>query len=133
MKTPLELPYGRENIAFDLPPKWEADLFRPNPVPSAKDPRAEVLQALDRPLGNKPLEHFRRAASVAIAIPDETRLIPYPLILPPLLDRLGRMGIAPPDVRILIASGLHPPMTRAWCYFKRIIFFVSTCIPAVRR
>lgn len=113
MKTPLELPYGKGNISVDLPSKWRADLFRPNPVPSAKDPQGEVLQALDHPLGRKHLENFRGAESAAIAIADETRLIPYPLILPPLLDRLERMGIAPSAIRILIASGLHPPMPEA--------------------
>jgi lactate racemase len=113
MNTPLELPYGKGKLSFDLPSKWKADLLRPNPVPMAKDPQGEVLQAFDQPLGGKRLDHFQGARSAAIAIADETRLIPYPLVLPPLLDQLERMGIAPSAVRILIASGLHPPMPEA--------------------
>lgn len=106
----FELPYGKGKVSFDLPRGWRADVFRPNPVPLARDPKKEMLQTLENPLGNKRLEDFREAKSVAIAISDETRFVPYPLILPPLLERLNRIGIAPSAIRILIGSGLHSPM-----------------------
>ena len=111
--THLELPYGRGRLSFVLPPGWRPDLFRPSAVSLPEDPQEEVSCSLDHPLGGRRLEAFRNAGSVAIAISDETRLIPYPLILPPLLERLSRMGIAPSSIRLLIASGLHPPMEEA--------------------
>ncbi len=113
MTTHLELPYGKGKLSFDLPWGWKADVFRPNPVSLAKDPQREILQSLENPLGERHLEDFRGVKSVAIAISDETRPVPYPLILPPLLERLDRMGIAPSRIRLLIASGLHPPMPEA--------------------
>jgi lactate racemase len=113
MTTDLELPYGRTKIAFNLPLGWKADVFRPNPVSAAKDPRQEIFQSLENPLGGTRLDSFPSAKSAAIAIPDETRLVSYPLILPPLLERLNRMGIAPSSIRLLVASGLHPPMDQA--------------------
>ena len=110
MTTHLELPYGKGKISFDLPLGWKPDFFRPNSVPLTKDPQREILQSLQNPLGGSSLDNFPGVKSVAIAISDETRLIPYHLILPPILERLDRIGIAPSVIRILIASGLHPPM-----------------------
>ncbi len=80
---------------------------------SQRIPSREILQSLENPLGDRRLEDFRGVKSVAIAISDETRPIPYRLILPPLLERLDRMGIAPSSIRLLVASGLHPPMDQS--------------------
>ena len=108
--THLELPYGKSKLSFDLPSGWRADLLRPNPVPLAQDPQREVFESLENPLGNRRIADFRGARTAAIAISDETRLVPHRLILPPILDQLEKIGIAPSAVQILIASGLHPPM-----------------------
>jgi lactate racemase len=106
----LELPYGKGKLSFDLPRGWMADIFRPNSISAAKNPRQEISRSFEYPLGDGCLENFRGVKSVAIAIPDETRLISYSLILPLLFGRLNRMGIASSSIRLLIASGLHPPM-----------------------
>jgi nickel-dependent lactate racemase len=108
--THFELPYGKGKVSIDLPMGWNPDLFRPKPIPSAKNPLHEIIGSLEHPLGKRRLEDYRGIKSVAIAISDETRFIPYHLILPPLLERLGRMGIGPSAIHFLIASGLHPPM-----------------------
>ena len=113
MTAHLELPYGKRKVSFDLPPGWGAELFRPNPVPAARDPQGEVLRALENPLGRGRLEEFEGARTAALAISDETRLVPHRLILPPLLGRLERIGIPPSAIRILVASGLHPPMAES--------------------
>jgi nickel-dependent lactate racemase len=110
MEFRLELPYGKRKVSFDLPGGWKAEVFRPTTVPLSKDPRREIIQSLENPLGGKRLEDFRGAKSAAIAVSDETRLIPYHLILPPLLERLERIAIPRSTIKILIASGLHPLM-----------------------
>ena len=79
------------------------------PGRGSEDLQGEVLRSLDRPLGPKRLEDFRRARSAAIAISDETRPVPNRVILPPLLERLESMGIAASAIQILIAPGLHRP------------------------
>jgi len=94
---------------FDLPQEWEPDLFRPKPILPAEDPIREVIQGLDNPYGNRRLLDFSGAASVAIAVCDETRPVPNHLILPLLLKRLHQMGISKSAIQILIASGLHGP------------------------
>lgn len=108
----IELPYGKGRTVFRLPKGWEYDLLHPNPVSPAANPIQEVLLSLENPLGNSRLENFHGATSVAIAISDETRAIPYREILSPLLERLHQMGIAKSAVQVLIASGLHSPMAK---------------------
>ncbi len=105
----MELLYGKKTVTFDLPRKWEPDLFRPNPILPAEDPIREVIQSLDNPYGNRRLEHFSGVTSVAISVSDETRPVPNDLILPSLLKRLHQMGISKSAIRILVAPGLHSP------------------------
>jgi len=105
----MEILYGKKTITFDLPREWEPDLFRPNPILPVEDPIVEVIQSLDHPYGNGRLEQFSGAASVAIAVSDETRPVPNDLILPLLLKRLHQMGISKSAIRIFVAPGLHSP------------------------
>ncbi|MFP4598719.1 MAG: lactate racemase domain-containing protein [Persicimonas sp.] len=51
-----------------------------------------------------------RGHSVAIAVPDLTRPIDYERVLPPLLARLDEAGC---DVTIVVALGLHRPLSDA--------------------
>ncbi len=108
-KKLVEIPYGKGNLAIPLPKDWEIKTFRPEPISPAKDPVREILQSLEHPLGNRRLQDFFRAKSVAIAISDETRPVPNHLILPVFLERLHTVGIPPSAILILIASGLHSP------------------------
>lgn len=107
----MELPFGKSKISIDLPAGWPAEILRPNPATPVPDPAQEIRRSLDAPLGEKRLEDFRSARTVAIAISDETRPVPNRLILPILLSRLQEMGIPPSAITILIASGLHEPLS----------------------
>ena len=106
----IELPYGKGKIKIPLPEGLEVDFLRPESISLTLDQAGEVRKSLENPLGDKHLEDFSGATSIAIAISDETRPIPYPLILPFLLEKLRTLGISPSAIQILIASGLHKPM-----------------------
>jgi nickel-dependent lactate racemase len=56
------------------------------------------------------LAGFRNARSAAIAINDKTRPVPHRHLLPPLLQRLESIGLAPEAIRLIIATGAHAPM-----------------------
>jgi nickel-dependent lactate racemase len=67
---------------------------------------------LDVPLGTPPLEEMvRPGQQVLILSDDNTRPTPVWKILPPVLERLQRAGVAEADIEILIAAGTHRPMT----------------------
>jgi nickel-dependent lactate racemase len=106
----MELPFGHGKINLPVPSAWAADLLRPHAVTPASDPAAEVARSLAAPIGSKGLEDYRGMKSVAIAVSDETRPVPNPLILPLLLEGLKAIGIPQSAIQILIASGLHPPL-----------------------
>lgn len=78
---------------------------------AAENPVAEVKAALDMPQGNIALENFKGVASAAIAINDKTRPVPHAELLPPLLNRLENLGLAPQKITLVIATGTHPAMT----------------------
>lgn len=50
---------------------------------------------------------------IALIVPDRTRPLPLPALLPPLLGALDARGIAMRRVVIVPASGIHRPMGRA--------------------
>ncbi|MDO8971720.1 MAG: lactate racemase domain-containing protein, partial [Saprospiraceae bacterium] len=70
----------------------------------------KILEGLTSPLGGEKLECFREARSVAIAVNDKTRPVPYDLMLPPLLNQLEKIGISRASIRLFIANGTHIPM-----------------------
>jgi lactate racemase len=107
----MELPYGKTKLSIDLPAGWNPEILRPNPAVPVSDPAQEVRESLEAPLGEKKIEAFRGVQSVAIAISDETRPVPNRLILPILMDRLHQMGIPASAITLLIASGLHEPLS----------------------
>ena len=108
------LDYGRTGLTVELP----ADrLVGPLEIQSVKpltDPEAAVVAKLEAPNGTPPLRELARGRkSVCILVCDITRPVPNPLILRPTLRVLGESGIAPENVLILIATGLHRPSTAA--------------------
>jgi lactate racemase len=77
----IDLRYGKGSLTVRIPPKAVVSLLQPlNPAPLASV-EAAVRRALAAPLGCEPLLKLieeRRPASVAIAVPDETRPAPLP-------------------------------------------------------
>jgi len=114
MRT-YSVPYGHTTVTFELPAGQSADVILP-PVAVAL-PTAAVQEklraALLSPIGAPPLTQQRAARSVAIAINDKTRPVPYELLLPPLLAHLEGLGIPPQAICLFIANGTHIPMPPA--------------------
>lgn len=107
----LELKYGAGTLLLNLPDAARVDVFEPRDAPFLEDPVACLQAALDSPLGCLPLEGRDAPASVAVAVPDETRPFPTKLLLPPLLNRLftAYPTLVPENVTIVVGGGLHPP------------------------
>lgn len=106
--TVFQIPYHKTFIPLDLP---HADLIAPLPMEAAPDPHQVIEIALDSPEGSVSLQHFQGISSAAIAINDKTRPVPHADLLPPLLSRLEKLGLAPENILLMIATGTHPPMT----------------------
>lgn len=106
----IKLPFGRSDVTACLPDEYTVDIIEPSDVPADPDPLGCVVQALEAPLGGCKLEDFAGARSVSIAISDKTRPVPHHYLLPPLLERLEKIGIAQQAITLYIAPGTHTPM-----------------------
>jgi nickel-dependent lactate racemase len=107
----ISLPYGKSSI--ELPDLWggEATILTPGPFPDP-DPKKTVTHALDNPFGDVNLANLCRAGSrVACVIPDLTRRAAVKDYLPLLLKRLSAIGVGQFDVTIIVALGIHRPLT----------------------
>jgi nickel-dependent lactate racemase len=90
------------------------DLLEKRAVPPLPDPGAALRQALEHPIGAKPLAELARGRRDAvIVISDRTRPVPNALLLPPILDALRRGGLEPAAVTVQVATGLHRPCSDA--------------------
>jgi nickel-dependent lactate racemase len=105
-----EIPYDKRRVTFNLPAERQVDLIQLQDIPAAHDPLELVRSALQEPMGDVALEQFQGSKSAAIAISDKTRPVPNEYLLPPLLEKLEKIGLKPENIHLIIATGLHTPM-----------------------
>ena len=104
----VKLPFGGESCAIDLRGLRVRRLTGSAPA-GAPDSGALLAAAVDAPLDGAALgELVRGHDSAVVVVPDATRKIDLPGVLPVLLDRLFGGGLAPSRVTVLIACGTHP-------------------------
>jgi nickel-dependent lactate racemase len=106
----FSLPYGRSTLSFTLPDRFQPDLITLAPNPGVAEPVTAVTQALNNLHGGLDWNQFAGCHTAAIAINDKTRPVPHQHLLPPLLTRLEDLGLAPENIKLIIATGTHPPM-----------------------
>lgn len=107
--------YGKQDIFLNIPDTIQTTVVKPTTVKPLENPLGVFAAALDSPLGCPPLEDMLPPASVAIAVPDETRPFPIKLLLPPLLQRIfsAYPRLTPGCITIVVGGGLHEPADQA--------------------
>ena len=84
----VQLAYGQGYLPVDLP-KSQTTVIEPSHTPGLKDEKAAVLQALDNPIGTRPLrEWIKPGQRVCITFADITRATPSDRMIPWLLEYL---------------------------------------------
>jgi nickel-dependent lactate racemase len=114
----IELKYGDGKARIPIPEKADVSILQPLRLPVLASLEDSLKATLNSPLGCDALVKLleRRApATVAIAIPDETRPTPSKALLVPLLEliRSHQKTRPAPAVTILMGGGLHPPADQA--------------------
>jgi lactate racemase len=108
----IQLGYGRGTITFES----EGGRFRAlEPEARAERPLtdAEVGAAMDDPVDSQPLEEIiSPGESVLVVVSDATRATGSAQVVNLLVRRLIALGVAPHDLRIIFATGIHRPVTR---------------------
>ena len=88
-------------------------ILHPRHLPAKSNVVLEIKRALEAPIGTPPLEVLARGRKNAvILVCDLTRDVPDQIIVPMLLDRLNRAGIADERVTLVVAGGAHRPITQ---------------------
>jgi nickel-dependent lactate racemase len=106
----VELAYGQGQLTVELPAE-RTTVIQPTNRPGLQDERGAVFQALDNPIGARPLREWISAGqTVCILFTDLTRATPNHRLIPWLLEYLKFV----PRENILLINqlGTHRPNTR---------------------
>ncbi|MBN1825013.1 MAG: nickel-dependent lactate racemase [Candidatus Eisenbacteria bacterium] len=102
--------YGRGWIDVPLPARAEVRVVTPAEPEPLPDPGGAVLLALEKPIDSPPLARVAEGkGSAVVVVPDATRPLPLPIVLPPILDTLAA-AIPQERITILFATGMHRPV-----------------------
>lgn len=108
----ITLDYHKTGLEVTVPDEHLVAVLNMRETPPLDDPVAETGEALRRPVAGPPLEAIARGRrNACVVVSDITRPVPHDIILPPLLECLERSGIRPEDITLLVATGLHVPMS----------------------
>ena len=103
--------YDQEMLEMNFSADWKVEVLNMKDSPQLSD--KEIATAVEKPFGTKRLAELAYGKKNAvIAIDDLTRPTNTERIIPPIVDELGKAGIKPDNIIILIAMGCHPPMNR---------------------
>lgn len=106
----IDLNYGIKGYPLQLPDDWDVTLIRKRAMPLPDDADLLLESAFDKPESSNSLTALASGkTSACILICDVTRPVPNGRILPPLIRRLLDAGMAPENITILVATGLHRP------------------------
>jgi nickel-dependent lactate racemase len=110
----LELLYGHGALKTRVPDANLQGVLLPKQNAAPPDEEVLLREALDNPIGTARLrEMVRPGQRVAIVTSDMTRPCPSERLLPLVLDELAAAGVPDEDVTVILALGLHRPMTEA--------------------
>ena len=106
----MELRYGKTSFNFDLDRKFSVlanDKLKETPLTDV-----EIGGAFDNPIGSPPLDELVSSEdSVLIVVSDATRATASAQIVNLLVRRLVQAGVAPANLAIIFATGIHRPVT----------------------
>ncbi len=109
----VDIPYGSGRVPLEVG-DLSVEVLRPNPVALPADEGALIEEALDSPIGSPPLEEIAGPGTrVALLCDDISRTTPTDRILPRVVARLNRAGVADSQIQMVMALGSHRPMTEA--------------------
>lgn len=108
----LELAYGHGTLPVHLAANRLQAVIEPRAEGESSCETELLGQALTQPIGTPRLRELARAGQkVVIVTSDLTRPCPSERLVPPILDELAAAGVDDADITIVLALGLHRPMT----------------------
>lgn len=108
----VKLPYGLKKVDVEIPDKNFMGIIEPRNVPGLHDVNSKIKEVLRSPIGTPPLAKIVKPDfKVTIVATDISRPCPDRIILPLIISELKNAGVRDENIKILIATGMHRPMT----------------------
>ncbi len=108
----IELGYGRGTVPFDFE-EGRFEVLEGEAGEGQLLSDAEIGAAIDDPFDSQPLEEIiSPGESVLVVVSDATRATGSAQVVHILVRRLIQLGVAPYDLRIIFATGIHRRVTR---------------------
>lgn len=108
----IELGYGRDSLAFEFDEQRFQVLRAPELAGEHPLSDREIGAAFDEPIASGPLDEIIKAGdTVLLVVSDATRESGSAQIVNLLVRRLIELGVAPFDIRIIFATGIHRAVT----------------------
>src|SRR5205814_1529416 len=103
----VDLSYGRRSFPFVFDER-QFQILAPQATNESCLSDAEIGSALDSPIESVPLEEMVKSGeSVLIVVSDATRATASGQIVNLLVRRIIQSGVAPSDIAIIFATGIH--------------------------
>ncbi len=109
----IKLPWGESELEIELPAEWRVIAeANPKPYPPCASVEDEFTRAMAEPVSAAPLtRRGLKGQRIVIVVDDLTRPTPAHLFLPYLIRDLERAGARRKDLLMLVALGVHRPMS----------------------
>ncbi len=114
--TPID--YGEDEINHFIPMSANAQYLEiEGDFPEIVDIENKLIEVLEKPIDSPPLKevikkNYTKGKAVIILVDDNTRPnLHTRILLPKLFPKIIDYGVAPKDLKILVASGTHRPPT----------------------
>jgi nickel-dependent lactate racemase len=108
----INLPYGSGYQSITIPKEQLVGVIKPQPVEALVDLRSAVKNAIESSFGRNLFQSLSPSDTVAIVIDDKTRPVPNREILEVLIEELLVSKVMPKNIKIVVATGVHPSCTR---------------------
>jgi len=109
----VSIPYGKDEVEFEVPESNLMGVFRPRAVPGVDDESKAIYDALLNPIDSRPLQEIAKGKNrVVIITSDVTRPTKDHVMVPPILDVLTRAGVRDEGIKIVIGRGQHREVTQ---------------------
>ena len=110
----LELGFGTGTQTVEISDANLMEVLMPNHMEFTSTGEAEVLRALQNPIGSKRLrEIVRPHEKIAIITSDITRPMPTAKVMPALMEELDAAGVSDSDVTVVFGLGSHRHQTES--------------------
>jgi len=105
------LPYGKESLWVEIPEEKLLGFLQPRSVTLPENVPELLRSKLREPTGASPLASLAVGERAVVVVDDSTRSVPSAILLDAVMEELIAGGLPPSQVTVLVATGLHRPLT----------------------